>query len=136
MKRQTVEVFHELMKKGWKSPMASAEYAELAVEKGKNIKAFHKMGLRIACGTDCPPGDFPPLPVAEELKCMVDNGLTPLQAIETATKNGAEALRIGDCLGQIKEGYIADLLVVNGDPESDIEMLKQVKAVYFGGKPV
>lgn len=114
-----------------------AAYAEVALEKSKNVKQFYDAGVNIACGTDTPYGsDLPPYPVALEAECMVEIGLTPMQAIETATKNGAELLRMGDCLGQIKPGYTADILIVDGDPSQDIRALQNVRAVYFGGQQI
>jgi imidazolonepropionase-like amidohydrolase len=65
---------------------------------------------------------------------MVRFGITPLEAIEAATKNGADALLLGDKLGQIKDGYIADILVVHGDPSQDIAALKNVLEVYQAGE--
>lgn len=114
-----------------------AAYAEVALEKSKNVKQFYDAGVNIACGTDTPYGsDLPPYPVALEAECMVEIGLTPMQAIETATKNGAELLRMGDRLGQIKPGYTADILIVDGDPSQDIRALQNVRAVYFGGQQI
>ena len=62
--------------------------------------------------------------------------IKPLQAIETATKNNGEALRMDLKLGQIEEGYLADLIVVEGNPAEDISALEKVREVYLDGKCV
>ena len=56
--------------------------------------------------------------------------------MECATKNGADYLSLGESLGQVKEGYIADLILVEGDPSRDIAALKNVRAVYQAGRQV
>lgn len=64
-------------------------------------------------------------------------GLTPLQAIQCATKNGALCLRMKDKVGTIQEGRLADLLVVNGDPIKDVTVLgkrENLEAVLLGGR--
>lgn len=127
----------EFVRSGGAWMSATAAYGEAALEKSKNVKQFYDAGVNIACGTDTPLGsDLPPYPVALEAECMVEIGLTPMQAIETATKNGAELLRMGDRLGQIKPGYTADILIVDGDPSQDIRALQNVRAVYFGGQQI
>lgn len=101
----------------------------------KNVRALFDTGVRVATGTDtdCTPYKGAS-PVAVECAYLVKCGLTPLEAVECATKNGADYLGMGDRLGQIKENYIADVIVVEGDPSADIEALGRVKAVYQAGK--
>ena len=67
---------------------------------------------------------------------MVRCGLKPLEAIECATKNAADHLGLGDRLGQVREGYLADLLLVKGDPAGEITALWDVAAVYQAGRRV
>ena len=101
----------------------------------ENIKPLYDMGVRIATGTDTDSSDYPECsPVAVECRYLVDCGLTPLEAIGCATKNGADYLGLGSCLGQIREGYIADVIVVEGDPSSDIDALTHVSAVFQEGR--
>ena len=103
-----------------------------------NLRAFYDTGVRVATGTDtdCTTTYRGASPVAVECAYLVKCGLTPLEAIECATKNGADYLGMGDCLGQVREGYIADVILVEGDPTADIEALARVKAVYQAGKQV
>ena len=103
----------------------------------KNIKPLHDMGVRIATGTDTDCTGYKGCsPVATECEYLVKCGLTPLEALECATKNGAELLGIADKLGLVKEGYTADLVLVEGDPSKNVSDLHNVKAVYQEGNEV
>lgn len=119
-----------------KGKPAVLQYLEEAVSAyEKNLRALYDTGVRMAAGTDTDCTNYKGAsPVAEECAYMVRCGLTPLEAIECATKNGADYLELGSKLGQVKENYIADLIVVKGDPSKDIAALKEVKAVYQAGK--
>ncbi len=100
-----------------------------------NFKAIYDTGVRVACGTDTDCCDHPrATPVAVECAYMVRLGLTPLQAIECATKNGAEALGMGDTLGLLNEGYVSDIIAVRGAAHEDIGTLERIEAVYQEGK--
>ena len=116
---------------------ASSSYFLLAEEQyANNFKSLFDTGVRTTTGTDQVLWQAPVYPVAKECAYMVRYGITPLQAIEAATKNGAEALRLGEHLGQVKPGYIADLIVTEGNPALDISALEQVTATYQSGKLV
>ena len=54
-------------------------------------------------------------------------GFSPMEAILAATKYGGEIMGMGDELGMIKEGYLADLLLVDGDPVADVRILQDQK---------
>jgi imidazolonepropionase-like amidohydrolase len=77
---------------------------------------------------------------AEELAYMVEAGLTPLQAIETATANGPDTLGPqAPRSGQLLEGFDADVICVNGDPTADVTVLanpENVTHVLKGGNLV
>ncbi len=90
--------------------------------------------MRVMTGTDMVLPGMPALPVALEAGKMVEYGITPLQAIEAATRNGGDVLGLE--IGRLQEGYLADLLVVEGDPSLDIAALTRVRAVYQSGKLV
>jgi len=116
--------------------LRNAQYLKEATEcYEKDFKKLYDTGVRVACGTDTDCADYPEAaPVYKECEYLVHCGLTPLQAIECATKNGAEALGCGDKFGQLQAGMSADLLVVEGKPFEDIKDLHKVKAVYLEGK--
>ncbi len=92
-----------------------------------------KAGLKIAFGTDV--GGFAwDVNEAVEFKRMVDAGMTPMQAIKSATTVAAELLDMTGILGEIAPGGFADLVAVQGDPLRDISVLEQVKFVMKDGK--
>ncbi len=92
-----------------------------------------KAGMKIALGTDV--GGFAwDVDEAVELKRMVDDGMTPMQAIQAATSKGAELLDMSGKIGEISPGAFADVIAVDGDPLQDISILQQVKFVMKEGK--
>lgn len=100
----------------------------------RNFKALYDTGVTVVTGTDQVMGGAPVSPVARECQYMVDFGISPLEAIACATKNGAEVLGLGGELGQIRENYLADVIVVNGDASKDILALKKICAVVTKGR--
>jgi imidazolonepropionase-like amidohydrolase len=74
---------------------------------------------------------------AHELEVYVDKlGMTPLQAIQTATINDAELLGWSDKVGTLEPGKWADIIAVEGDPLKDVTVLQNVKFVMKGGDVV
>jgi imidazolonepropionase-like amidohydrolase len=65
---------------------------------------------------------------------MVKYGMTPIQAVRSATTNAADLLGKSDLLGSLKPGKYADIIAVTGDPLSDIRVLENVKFVMKEGK--
>lgn len=100
------------------------------------IKKFASAGGKILAGVDTHGVNIPGIGMHYELRLLVDAGLTPMQAIQSATKNAAEWLRKGDELGTVEEGKIADIIIVNGNPLEDISNTKRVEAVIRDGKLV
>lgn len=101
-------------------------------------KAFGRAlrkGVRIAYGTDA--GGYAwTEPMAREFRHMVDYGMTPLQALESATRVGAELLDRSQDFGTVEVGRFADLIAVAGDPLKDIGELERVRFVMKGGAVV
>ena len=94
-----------------------------------------KKGLKIAFGTDV--GGFPWTEnEAKEFTYMVNYGMTPMQAIQSATTVGAQLLGQQDNLGAIEPGKFADIIAVAGDPLQDITELQRVKFVMKAGEVV
>lgn len=79
-------------------------------------------GVKIAMGTDG--GGFGHGKNAGELAYMVEAGMSPMQAIVAATRMGAACMGLGNEVGQLKPGFFADLLVVDGDPLVDVRVLE------------
>ena len=66
-----------------------------------------------------------------ELKYMVEQGFTPAEAIESGTRIAAETLGLGESLGTITEGKLADLVIVDGNPLEDINILLQADRLHL-----
>ncbi len=96
---------------------------------GKAIRA----GVKIAVGSDF--GAFPPAEEnAGEIEALHRAGMTPMQAIQAATRVGAELLQWQDRVGTVERGKLADLVAVPGDPLADLAQLRRVRFVMLGGK--
>ena len=91
-----------------------------------------KAGVKIAFGTDAGGFDWKVNP-AKEFSSMVKFGMTPAQAIRSATSMAAELLAVKDSLGTIEPGKLADIVAVPGDPLSDISAMEKVDFVMKGG---
>ena len=85
----------------------------------KSITAFYKAGGRIAMGTDAGTPFNTHGENTVELACMVDVGMTPTDALIAATANAADLCKLGD-RGRIRDGAVADLLLVDGNPVENI----------------
>jgi imidazolonepropionase-like amidohydrolase len=64
-----------------------------------------------------------------ELEVYVGLGMKPMHAIQTATKNAAEAIKLGKQLGTLEAGKLADIVMVDGDPLADIRILQEKKRI-------
>jgi len=93
-------------------------------------------GVKVALGTDAGGFDWRALNEAKEFEYYVNYGMTPMQAIRTATVNAAELLGWSDKIGSIEPGKYADIVAVSGDPLKDITELERVKFVMKGGTVV
>ena len=99
-----------------------------------HIREFRKQlaaGIPIAMGSDV--GPFPHGTQARELVLMVKYGMTPLAALQAATLNGAALLGWEKQIGQIKAGWLADVIAVSGNPIEDISATERVRFVMKNG---
>ena len=95
------------------------------------FRAALEAGVKIAFGTDA--GGFEAGENAKEFKVMVDYGMTPVDAIRSATVRGAELLRKDNDLGRVAPGCFADIIAVHGNPLEDITALEKVAFVMKDG---
>jgi imidazolonepropionase-like amidohydrolase len=91
----------------------------------------HAAGVKIAFGTDC--GVAPHGENAREFALMVEGGMSPMDAIRSATSVAARFLGIDDRLGTIEPGKLADIIAVDGDPLADIGRMSAVHFVMKEG---
>jgi imidazolonepropionase-like amidohydrolase len=98
----------------------------------KNIEHAIRSGVKIAFGTDA--AVYPHGLNAHEFAVYVKMGMTPLEAIRTATVNAADLLGWSDRVGTVEPGKFADLIAVDGDPAKDVTTLQNVRFVMKGGK--
>ena len=99
-----------------------------------HVREFRKQlaaGVPMAVGSDV--GPFPHGTQARELELMVQYGMTPLAVLQADLINGAELLDWAGQIGQLKPGYLADVIAVSGNPLNDIGVLKKVDFVMKGG---
>ena len=117
----------------WAAMMAADEAAVF-----ERHRMAVELGVRIAMGSDCGGNESHRHGQnALELECYVRCGMTPMQAIVAATKTGAEVMRMADSIGSIEPGKLADLVVVDGDPLTDISVLRTgVVGVVQNGRVV
>ena len=101
-----------------------------------NVKLLYEEGVSVGMGTDAafPPGTWPGEAMHRELELHVQAGIPPLDAIRMATFNNAVLLRREHVIGSVESGKIADLLIVKGDPSSDISDTREIVHVIKGGK--
>lgn len=96
---------------------------------------IHKTGINIMAGTDCPIFFLTPgRSLHQELAVLVEAGLSPLEAIKTATLNPAKYFNLENELGTIKEGKWADLVILNANPLEDIKNTMLINGVIKQGK--
>jgi imidazolonepropionase-like amidohydrolase len=108
-------------------PQAAATWAI----QGRNLKRLSDAGVRITVGTD---GNTPWAPHVE-MADMVAAGMTPAQVLVSATRNGAEFLRMTSA-GTIESGTSADFIVLDANPLDDITNTRKISAVYLRGAAV
>jgi len=108
-----------------------------SADAGGSLQIAHRVGLPILAGTDegapvmerQPPG----FSLQIELATYVEEGLTPLEALQTATLNPAKAIRGTDSLGTVAPGKLADLVLLDADPLMDITNITAIRGVVANG---
>ena len=103
--------------------------------KSENLMRMVELGVRVVAGSDGI-GLGNSAQVTRTMELMVDAGLTPIQAISSATGNGAKALRMDHIFGTIRVGLEADIIAVQGDPSEDIARIRSPLMVMQGGNVV
>jgi len=124
---------------------ARVTWALNAEEKAKRQKGFERRlnlvgvmshaGVEMLAGTDTPqPFCFPGFGLHDELSLLVSAGLTPMQALQGATRNAARFLGLLDSFGTIESGKVADVVLLDADPLEKIENTRRIAAVIVNGR--
>lgn len=109
----------------------AAAYAPVLKSHGVLVKKLYDAGVPVIAGTDM---GFPGFSLIRELELYVESGLTPAEAIKTATVVPAQVMGIGGKTGSIAVGKNADLIIIQGNPLDNISSLRQLEMVIKGGK--
>jgi hypothetical protein len=135
----------------WQAPTLVAQPTRAAVQGGRTdlnaedihygkllvlkqfevVAAMKRAGVKILAGTDLPPDGFT---LHEELALLVEAGLTPMEALQAATRNPAEFLSILSSLGTVEQGKIADLVLLDANPLENIRNTGKIYVVILGGR--
>jgi imidazolonepropionase-like amidohydrolase len=116
---------------GFYPPTVAAKALEVGPRMGASFARAHKIGVKIAFGTDA--AVFPHGQNAREFQYMVDNGMTPLEAIRASTRGAPELLGHFDKFGSLEKGKFADVIAVTANPLADVKALQDVRFVMKAG---
>jgi imidazolonepropionase-like amidohydrolase len=100
------------------------------------VSMLHKAGVPFLAGTDTPAGVhiFPGFSLHEELQRFVAAGFTPLEALQTATRNPARFFGMEEQLGTVEAGKLADLVLLSANPLDDIANAQRIAGVFVNGR--
>jgi imidazolonepropionase-like amidohydrolase len=130
----------ESVTRGWQSQLAALQsrkdaYRIVASAHRWILSEMRRAGVRIMAGTDALAiGCLPGFGLHDELELLVSAGLSPLEAIQSATRNVAEFLSARDSLGTVEAGRVADLVVLDANPLADIRNARRIGAVVAAGR--
>ena len=129
----TVYVYHGTQG----TPHGRVRAQALKEHHAESLRRAVSLGVRVVAGTDAGAWDHPHN--AREIECLVDAGMTPMQAIQAATGVAAECLDMQKDIGSVEKGKLADLIAIDGDPLQDVGLLQdasKLRLVMKGGVPV
>lgn len=139
--KKTFEYLPETIKFNWKDAAKKAaekESSELSVSHGEwvlqMVGKLKKADVKVMAGTDTPIGFLTPgFSLHKELEMLVKGGMEPLEAIESATLLPAQYFKVQDSIGTIEKNMIADLVLLDANPLSDITNTRTIRAVVRNG---
>ncbi len=132
----TLVVLHTLWTDETQYSTEDLRWAErLIAEETGLVAMMQRTGVGLLAGTDLPPNAKGGT-IHDELAALVSAGLTPMQALETATRNPAEFLGKLDSVGTIERGRSADLVLLDANPLDNIQNTKRISTVILQGRIV
>jgi imidazolonepropionase-like amidohydrolase len=131
-----------VIRRGWENWLASATAREMqsilrpvVPLELENVRLFHEAGIVLLAATDVGvPLQVPGLSLHRELARLVEAGLTPLAALQTATINPARVLGIAGSVGTVEAGKLADLVLLDANPLEEISNTRRIRAVLADGR--
>ena len=121
----------------WNLPKEEIDIAEGRRDASRaSFKNMLDAGVKIAAGTDAGGSPVRHGTIVHEMEVMIEAGLTTMQAIESATRIAAEITGTLKDTGTVEVGKLADMILVDGDPLSDVGAIRNVWAVFQGGRRV
>lgn len=129
--------FQEQWRKRTASVEGSLPWGKLSEQRQGMLGAMHRAGVPVLAGTDTAwyqPYTYAGFSLHDELAQLVQAGLTPMESLQTATINPARFLGLQKDLGSVKEGKIANLVLLDADPLADIHNTTKISAVFLAGK--
>ena len=131
-----------VIRRNWQAMLGTDLYREMQSVLGplvplysKNARLLNEAGVVLLAGTDVGiPALIPGISLHEELELLVEAGLTPPEALRTATINPARVLGLADSLGSVEVGKLADLVLLDADPLADIRNTQRIRAVVADGR--
>jgi imidazolonepropionase-like amidohydrolase len=120
----------------WTTGEGRADFRRLCEKHLAIVGAMSRTGVGLLAGTDTTGAAycFPGFGLHDELALFVQAGLSPMQALQTATYNPAKCLGKLDSMGTVERGKVADLVLLDADPLQDIRNTQKIAAVVVGGK--
>ena len=122
--------------RGWltNEEQASIDSSKKSLEtRVESVNKLINMGVRMIAGSDSPWGAYPPGEFIKEMVALTKAGLTNTEALVTGLSHAAESIAVGHQAGTLAENRPGDVLVVGGDPTSDLNALWDIKDVYKTG---
>lgn len=119
----------------FRTPEFIVQKKRLYLKELELVRSMHRAGVPFLAGTDIPGAyTYPGFSLHDELELFVENGFTPYESLQTATINPARFLGKQDSLGTIEVGKIADLLLLDANPLTDIRNTRKIFAVFSDGR--
>jgi imidazolonepropionase-like amidohydrolase len=119
-----------------RAPELAAYQSKLFARRLELVGEMHRAGVGILAGSDAlNPYCYPGFSLHDELEWLVKAGLSPMAALQSATRSPVVYLGRLDDLGTVEQGKIADLVLLDADPTADIRNTRKIAAVIVGGKP-
>jgi imidazolonepropionase-like amidohydrolase len=118
------------------TPMRQAAYRRFWPAWMQQVREMHRAGIRLMTGSDVAALNvFPGASLHDELRLFVDSvGMTPVEALRSATSSPAEWLGLADSVGTVERGKVADLVLLDANPLEDITNTRRISAVIVRGR--